>query len=469
MTSPVTVAQRIWKFLTHDLWHLTPDDLRGIYRIPVNILKALILSVKFFVRDNMSDKASALTYYTLFAVVPMLALLLAIGKGFNFQEVLQQNVRDYFPMQQELVDQVFGFANRYLQQTHTGLIMGIGIVMLLWVLISMIGNIENVLNGIWQQKKSRSTLRKITDYIAIIITIPLLIILSSGAQIFIQGFLRQGDESFQFISTGLITAIQWTPWIITILLFTALYMVIPNTKVRFMNALIAGAIAGIGFQLFQMLYINGQIWVSRYNAIYGSFAAVPLLLLWIQMSWTICLYGAELCYAAQNIRNYDYESDVQNISRRYADFVTILIAAKIYASFRETASAGPATDSNSDEALLTTENIGNQLHLPSRLAQKCISTLAECRIICEAVNDEQPDVHEWMPRKDVSTYTIGDLLRDIDVDGIERFNYGYEKTFPQEWQTLLRMREAQYEIGSEARLCDVQLHAQELKDETDKG
>ena len=467
MTSPVTIVQRVWKFLTHDLWHLTPEDLRGIYRIPVNILKALILSVKFFVRDNMSEKASALTYYTLFAVVPLMALLLAIGKGFNFQEVLQQNVRDYFPMQQELVDEIFGFANSYLQTTRTGLIMGIGIVMLLWVLISMIGNIENVLNGIWQQKKSRSALRKITDYIAIILTIPLLIILSSGTQIFIQGFLRQGDESFQFISDGLVTAIQWTPWVVTILLFTAVYMVIPNTKVRFVNALIAGAIAGIGFQVFQMLYINGQIWVSRYNAIYGSFAAVPLLLLWIQMSWTICLYGAELCYAAQNIRNYDYESDVQNISRRYADFVTVLIAAKIYASFRDTASG--ESGSASEDALLTTENIGNQLHLPSRLAQMCISTLAESHIICEALNAEHPGVHEWMPRKDVSTYTIGDLLRDIDENGIERFNYGYEKTFPQEWETLLQMRNAQYEAGANARLCDVQLHVQELKDETDKG
>ncbi len=464
MISPVSAAQRIWRFLTHDLWHLTPDDLRGIWRVPVNILKALILSVKFFVRDNMSDKASALTYYTIFAVVPLMALLLAIGKGFNFQEVLQQNVRDYFPMQQELVDQVFGFANRYLQQTHTGLIMGIGIVMLLWVLISMIGNIENVLNGIWQQKKSRSTLRKITDYIAIILTIPLLIILSSGAQIFIQGFLRQDDDAFRFISTGLVTAIQWTPWVVTILLFTALYIVIPNTKVRFVNALIAGTIAGIGFQVFQMLYINGQIWVSRYNAIYGSFAAVPLLLLWIQMSWIICLYGAELCYAAQNIRNYDYESDVQNISRRYADFVTILIAAKIYASFRGTA----ASADTSEEALLTTENIGNQLHLPSRLTQMCISTLADSHIICETVNPNHPDIHEWMPRKDISAYTIGDLLRDIDENGIERFNYGYEETFPQEWKTLLSMRQAQYEAGSEARLCDVQLHAQELLDETDK-
>lgn len=447
--NPIRAGAWCWRFLTHDLWHITPEDVRGAYRYPLNVLKAVFLSIRFFVSDRMSEKASALTYYTLLAIVPMVALVMAIGRGFNFQDVIQNAVHELFPTQDELIDQLFGFASSYLEHTQTGLIMGIGIVMLLWVTISLIGNIEAVFNQIWQLKQGRTTLRKFTDYMSIVILVPIVIVLSSGLQIFLQTYLRT-DLFDGLISSSLEAVIRWTPYVLTILVFTAAYIVIPNTKVKFINAFIAGIIAGIGFQIFQTLYISGQIWVSKYNAIYGSFAALPLLLLWVQMSWIICLYGAELSYASQNIRNYDFEKDVQGISRRYYDFLTIIVASVVYTRFRQ---GLPAP---------TTEDIGTSLHLPSKLTSRIISDLADLGIILETVDTNSRDIHLWTPGRDISVYSIADLHKEIDEHGAEGFRYEYEKVFTDEWETLRKMRQAEFDAASADLLCDIQLHEAEL-------
>lgn len=438
-----------WRFLTHDLWHIRPEDVRGVYRYPLNVLKAVFLSIRFFVGDRMSEKASALTYYTLLAIVPVVALVMAIARGFNFQDVIQNAFRQLFPAQDGLLDQLFGFAASYLEHTQTGLIMGIGVVMLLWVIINLIGNIEAVFNQIWQQKQSRTTLRKFTDYMSIVVIVPILIVLSSGLQIFLQTYLRTSIFD-DFLSDSLQTVIRWTPYVLTVLVFTAAYIVIPNTKVKFINAFIAGIIAGTGFQAFQTLYISGQIWVSKYNAIYGSFAALPLLLLWVQMSWIICLYGAELAYASQNIRNYDFEKDVQGISRRYYDFLTILVASVVYTRFRQGLPA------------YTTEDIGASLHLPSKLTSRIVSDLADLGIILETVDTTSRDVHLWTPGRDISTYSIADLHKELDEHGAEGFKYEYERVFAKEWDILQQMRQAEFDAAASDLLSEVQLHESEL-------
>ena len=446
--NPILLTRLIIKFLTYDVWRMTAENVSGTFRYVISIIKALFLSVRFFVSDRMMDKASALTYYTMLAIVPLFAMILGIAKGFNVQDVLQETLANTETGQDETITYIFRFADSYLEHAKTGIIMGLGIIMLLWVVYGLIGNIESVFNQIWQQKKGRSTVRKLTDYLSIMIIIPILIFLVCGLQIFSHTMLSYVDG---VLSATLRFCLNWVPFILIIIVFTLVYMVIPNAKVKFTNALIAGAVAGTGFIAFQNLYINGQIWVSKYSAIYGSFAALPLLLLWLQMSWVICLYGAELSFAAQNMKNFEFEEDTQNISRRYYDFLCIVISGLIYNNF--------------PNRKFTTEDVSLLLHLPSKLTGNIISNLRDISIIDETIDNKgREEKHVWNPGKPVGDYTIGQLLEDIDVNGSTDFRYDYTELFDNEWQTLVQMRQAEKQIGSTYLVRDLKVDYDKLKE-----
>ena len=448
--NPIIAILRLWRFLTHDIWSYTNEDVRGVYRWLMNVFKALFLSIRFFISDRIFEKASALTYYTLLALVPIVALLIGIANGFGMQTYIRSAFQNLMPGQEEISTYLFTFAANYLEHTKTGVVMGIGIIMLIYVIYSLIGNIETVFNQIWQQKKGRTTIRRITDYLSIMLLIPLFLIITSGSQILVQTYAKTNIYDYEFSQT-LLSVLKWAPYVLTIVAMTFIYIVIPNTKVKFMNAFVAAIIAGSAFMLFQGLFISGQIWVSKYNAIYGSFAALPLLLLWIQMAWVICLYGAELSYASQNVQNFNFEEDMQNISRQYRDFLTILVASAIYRRFGQ------------QQPAPTTEEVCQSLHLPSKIVGGIIAELSERGIICEAVDiHRKNDQHTWIPGRDISTYSIASLQDELDTFGITDFKYQYSKIYNEEWQTLEDMRQAAFQQGKTHLLRDIHLNRDDI-------
>lgn len=445
---PFRYVRKVIRFLTYDLWRMTADNVSGSLKYLVGTLKALFLSIRFFVEDRMMEHASALTYYTLLSIVPMVALILGIFKGFDMQYILGDWLSNPETGHSETTEYILGFANNYLEHTKTGIITGIGIILLIWVIYSLLSNIESVFNQIWNVKNGRSTIRKITDYLSIIIVIPLLLLIVSGLQVFSKTVINSGHFD-PTISNGLSFLFRWVPYILIIIVFTTIYMVMPNAKVKFRNALIAGTIAGIGFLIFQGIYLSGQIWVSKYNSIYGSFAALPLLLLWIHMSWIICLYGAELSFSMQNMKNYEFEKDTKNISRHYYDFLCCVTASLIYNQF-------PAKR-------LSTEDISSLLHLPSKLSSKIISHLAATGIISEATATENPEISFWMPSKPADTYTLGQLMNDIETHGTSDFGYDYASCFPKHWVAMKNFKDIQFEIGNRTLLRDFQAETDNIQ------
>ena len=272
----------IWKFLTYDIWRITEDEVTRTKFSLYNIIKTIYLCINRFTKDRMANKASALTYSTLLAIVPILAILFAVARGFGFDNLMEHQFRNGFGGNIETTEAILSFVNSYLSQTKGGVFIGVGLVMLLWTVINLVSNIEITFNRIWEVKKARSMYRKITDYFSMFLLMPILIVVSGGLSLFMSTILKQMDD-FVLLAP--------------VMKFIGLYIFMPNTKVKFKHALIAGILAGSAYQAFQFLYINSQLWVSKYNAIYGSFAALPLFLLWLQISWTICLFGAELAYA----------------------------------------------------------------------------------------------------------------------------------------------------------------------------
>ena len=237
--------------------------------------------------------------------------------------------------------------------------------------------------------------------------------------------------------------LKMVPFVITSLVFTGLYIFLPNTKVRFFNGLIAGLIAGCAFQLFQNLYISGQIWVSKYNAIYGSFAALPLLLLWLQLSWLICLFGAEIAFASQNVRKFSFERDSQHISRRYKDFLTLLIASLIAKRFAE------------QQPPFTADALSTTYRIPIRLTSQILFQLKRLGIINEVNYGGDERVIHYQPAMDIHQLTVSYLLDKMDREGSEDFKIDTARLFSPEWKALLKTREDMMRAGEHILLKDL--------------
>lgn len=264
------------------------------------IYRKLYLTIRFFTEKRVMTQASALTYSTLLAIVPILAVVFAIARGFGYNKYIEIWFRESLHTQPQVADVIVGFVNSYLVHTQSGIFLGVGLIFMLYTVLMLVNNIEETFNQIWQVSNSRPIIRSITNYLAMFFLFPIIIVVSTGLSIFMETVANKMND---FVLLG--PAVHWllnlSPFLLMALLFIILYVYMPNTMVRLSSAIVPGILAGIAMQLLQLTYIHSQIWVTGYNAIYGSFAALPLFMLWVQISWTICLFGAQLTYTNENM------------------------------------------------------------------------------------------------------------------------------------------------------------------------
>ena len=432
----------LWKFLTYDIWRITEDEVNRTTFSLYTIIKTIYLCINRFTNDRLVNKASALTYSTLLAIVPILAILFAIARGFGFDNLMESQIISGFGGPTETTEVILQFVDSYLSQDKSGVFIGIGLVMLLWTVLNLVNNMEITFNRIWQVKKARSMYRKITDYFSMLLLLPILLVLSGGLSLFMSTVLKN-TEDFTLLAPIAKFMIRLIPFVLTWLMFTGLYIFMPNTKVRLRHALISGILAGTAYQAFQFLYIGSQLWVSRYNAIYGSFAALPMLLLWLQISWTICLFGAELTYAGQNIRNFSFDKDTRNVSRRYHDFVAVLILSRITKRFEQ------------NEPAYTAEEISEECQIPIRLTNQVIYQLQEIGLLHEVATDTKSEDIAYLPSMDINRINVAMLLDKLDSHGSEEFKIDREHTYNEEWNVLLKARQAYYQSTQQVLLKDL--------------
>jgi len=294
---------KLKKFFHTDVWHINIDQLSGFKAFLIRQIRIIILTIKGYSKDQCSLRASALTYLSILSVVPVLAMAFGIAKGFGLESILRKQIMKQFAGQEEIMNYSLEFANNMLDSTQGGMIAGVGMIFLFYIVMRLLNNIEESMNDIWEVKKARSHLRKFSDYLAIMLIAPLLIIMASSLNVFIISQIKTVTQSvtfFHYLSPFIQKLVQLIPYTLVWILLTIIYMIMPNTSVNFKSAFIAGILAGTTFQLTQWAYMNFQIGVSRYNSIYGSFAALPLFLIWMQISWTIILIGSEFAFFHQN-------------------------------------------------------------------------------------------------------------------------------------------------------------------------
>ena len=330
------LIQKAADFMKHDIWRIRRTKLSPGKSFILNLVRVLLLSIRGFDEDKCQLRASALTFYSLVSIVPVAAMAFGIAKGFGFEKILEEQLRNKLAGHEDILANIIQFSHALLANTQGGLIAGIGLVVLFWAVLKVLGQIEYSFNDIWGIKEKRTFGRMFGDYLSLMLICPVILILSGGVTVFVTTQVNLIMEKFTILgsfSPIIFFLLKLLPYTLLWGLFTFLYIFMPNTKVKLSAGLIAGIIAGTTFQIVQWVYITFQIGVVQYNAIYGSFAALPLFLAWIQLSWLIVLYGAELSFAYQNVDTYEFEPDALQASHRLKTLLSLQITHHLIQNF----------------------------------------------------------------------------------------------------------------------------------------
>lgn len=394
-------------FLTTGIWLLPEKGLSRSKAFSIRALKILLLAIRGYQRDQCATKASALTFYSMLSVVPVIAVFFGIAKGFGFDKKLQVQLLAKFSEQEDVLLKVFEFSNAMLQKTNGGVIAGIGVGLLFYSVVKVLGRIEDSFNDIWKVRKSRTIARKFTDYLSITIVCPILVIMASSVTVTIASQLKAiaGKLSqWGLPPAPILILLEIIPFVLIWVVFAFILIYMPNTKVRLKPGIVAAVVAGTAYQAAQWIYISFQVGVAKANAIYGSFAALPLFLVWIQISWLIVLMGSEISFAAQNVDTLGFPEESEKISPHHGKILSLMIARLVVRNFSE------------GEKPLTPSRIANTLGIPSLVVHRIIADFSSAGFL-SAVNAEEGEEAAYQPARDIGKVTVKTVLDALERRG----------------------------------------------------
>jgi membrane protein len=405
------------KFIEIDLWKVKISTLPKPKALLYQQIRVWIIAFAEFKKDKIVDKASALTYFSLLSIVPVIAMAFGIAKGFGLEDRLETELDSLlFGGQTAMLHQVLEFSKRMLAEADGGIISGISFVFLLYAVLRLMYNIELAFNDIWDTK-SRSWQRKVSDYIAIILLGPVFTILSSSATVFVTSAVQTLMGEFEFLGVfqpAILFALKFTPYVIISVLLMLLYLIFPNTRVKFMPAFIAAVLAGTAFQLTQWGWINGQVYLTRYNTIYGTFAALPLFMIYLQLSWMIVLFGAEYAFATQNANVWEYRNTGMKMSVAHRKKVTLLIMRHMIKNFE----LGNKPMTISELSLI--------IQIPYRFIQDILRELESVGLVNRIMDEEH---RRYQPGLDINRLDIHTVLRKLEYKGFNELKTDDDELF----------------------------------------
>lgn len=407
MKNPVKWIIRTYNSIRTDIWTTPMDRLTGNKVYWIRQVRIIYMVIKGIRRDNIYIKASALTYFTILSVIPLVALAFGIAKGFGLQDELRAQIILQFQNQEQVMAWILDFANNMLEEASGGWIAGVGVALLFYTVGQLLNYVEATINSIWRVDETRVWYRKITDYLAIIIMVPVIFIASSSVTVLANTRLNEllsQSEMLEVLKPVVSFLVQLIPFILLCILSTAAFLVMPNTRVKIRPAIIAGLITGIALQVLQILYVQSQMGISKLGTLYGSFAAVPLLMIWAQVTWVALLMGAQLAYYMQNITRYEFEFDVQTVSPKQKKRLSLLVMHCLIDDFIK--GVKPRAP----------EEISHDLSLPARTVHDCLDQLRDSDLVTQ-LWDEKEDRYVYQPATDINRMTLSFLLDKMDSSG----------------------------------------------------
>jgi membrane protein len=392
--------ERVRKFLLHDLWTLDPT--RGWRKAALYSLRIGFLVVENTINRELFVRAAALTYQIVFSIIPLFAVMLALLKSFGGLEKMAVDVRNFLleNLAPNIGEKIVTYMNDVIDRMNVKAISVIGFIILLYTSVSLLSTVEHAFNRIWGVARPRSILKRITVYWTLLTVGPIGIAVSIG----VSGFLRsRGGYKWLTENVPLANATILTllPFVLTWLVFTAVYKIMPNTRVHWRAALIGGLISGTAWELLKRLFVYYNATVTAGYEVYGTLAAIPIFLLWIYLSWVLVLIGAEVSFASQHVKTYRRERDLPKLSQSFKERLAIHLMVEIARDFL----AGRSPE--------TAEALSDRLKVPVRAGSQVLTQLADAKLLHEM---ESKGAMTYMPAEDltrISVRRIVDALRRL--------------------------------------------------------
>ena len=434
------MIQKWLNYLDHDLWNFRLSQRRGFDHFRFKWLRIFYLSVRGFFQDQCTLSASSLTYYSLISVVPILAMSLAVASGFGYGEHLREELLVKFADQKEAITQILQFADQLLLETRGGVIAGIGLLVLFWSVTALLNNMESALNHIWNVKM-RSWRRILSDYFALMLIAPFFFLLSNSITVFVVSRLDAfllGLKIAPFLISCLSFFLHLIPLLLFWGLFTFVYIFMPNTKVSLRSAFLGGLVAASLYLVVQWGYILFQVGASRYGAIYGSFAALPLLLIWIQLSWFLVLFGAEVSCAHQTLESHEFEGAAEKMSYSLNRLLSLWITHLVVQRYVK------------KESPITSDMLIRRYQIPHSVTLMILNELVDAKIILEIKGDSSG----YVPAVSPDELRVSDVCDALDFSGSNDFPWIGSKAWKQIESTLEQFQRILKETPYNKRLRD---------------
>lgn len=392
-------AKNTLRFLNFDLWSEDLDQYGRFKGTFLKLVKIIIISVTGFFKDNCTLRASALTYSLTMAIVPLFAVLFSVLKGFGFQNKLANVLLTKLTAGSDLV--INGILS-YINNTSVQTLGALGGVILLLTSVFLFMGIERTFNDIWKVKADRPFIRRILDYLVIILVLPIFITVAIGVT---AGNILTLDFVKALLAYPLIEFLisSFLPYLFMWIAFTLMYYFLVNHKVPFLAAFVGGIVAGTTWQIGQEFYIHFSHTVNRYNIIYGGFAQLILVFLWLYISWIIILAGMELVYAIVNYRAYQKEGKYTMISPSFKEKLVLIIMAIIVRRFKH------------GKPPISTEGILKMTNAPRRAVYDLLQELKDLMLVMES---EQKGIKVYTPGMDTELLTVPRVLKLVREYGV---------------------------------------------------
>lgn len=393
---------RIRSFLSEEIWEIDLSAQRRWRRFACQQGQLWSVVIRDFFADRCILRASALTFTTLLSIVPLLALMFSVLKGFGVQNSLEPLLLKHLAIGS---GDVVTLIIKYINNTNVARLGTIGLVFLVITVLTLLSNIEKSFNDVWGVEETRSLLRRFTDYFSVVTIGPVFLVVAISmtstlkSQTLVQSLLSKA-----YIGEFVVLLFNILPFMVMWLVFAGLYLFMPNIKVSPRAALIGGICGGTIWQISQWSYLYFQVGVARYNAIYGTMAALPIFMMWIYLSWAIVLFGLEVTYAIQNLQTIREDIRGKNINFASRELVVLTVMLFLARRFYR------------GDPVQSLEEIAGCLAISPRLLREELEELRRLGYISEvALGDEE---NGFQPARALENMSVFQIIRGLAEDGV---------------------------------------------------
>lgn len=435
-------------FFRKGIWEVRLDRLSKARAYVIGTIRIFLMAGSNLEKNDCQRNATVLTYYSVLNIVPLFAVVFAVANGFGLEKFVVRQIfrlaRDA-NLQPDVTGRIIDFSRSLLTHAKGEIIVGVGVVILFWTVISILSKIEDTFNMIWGARRSRTVVRKLTDYLSMLILGPVLLALWSSVNILIVSELRVIMRDISLLgpmSAILFFLMKLLPFISIWLLLLALYLVMPNTRVSVRSSVFAAIVTGSLIQVVQWVYIRFQIGVSTQSAIYGSFAAIPLFLAWLQVSWIIVIFGAEIANSSEHYETYGFHPDYSRIGAARRRLLMLRIFHLLVKRF------------DAGEKPLTSKEIGKILEIPEPLVREILVQIVDVDLASEITKGARKE-SLFQPARSVNEMTIKNVLDAYEKSGEDILAPAHEEETDGLARSLRVFSEAMENSPANVKLKDI--------------